>query len=202
MGRTSTAREQLIDTAIGLMHDRGYNAVGIMEICNKAGVKKGSFFHFFPSKRSLALAVLDTQWHSVVENLLEPAFLKDVPALERIQRMFLMSYEYQCANRERFEHMLGCPFGILAAEMSTQDELLRQKVEFIFDGIARYFEEAIIDVVQENPGLSLNPQISAQSLVAYLEGSLLFAKAHNDTELFKALAASALHLVLNQTQIH
>ena len=202
MGRTSTAKDRLIDSAIGLMHDRGYNAVGIMEICNKAGVKKGSFFHFFSSKRDLALTALDSQWQSVEENVLKPAFHKDIPPLERIQRMFLDSYKYQCTNREEYGRMLGCPFGILAAEMSTQDEMLRQKVQFIFDGIARYFEDALIDVLQENPSLRLNPQIVSQTLIAYLEGSLLFAKAHNDTELFKTLADNALLLVLNHSQVH
>ncbi len=202
MGRNSTARDQLIDSAIGLMHDRGYTAVGIKEICDKAGVKKGSFFHFFPSKRDLALAVLDKQWQSVEEGLLKPAFHKDVPPLERIQNMFLMSYEYQCTNKAIYGQMLGCPFGILAAEMSTQDETLRQKVQFVFDGIAAYFEDALIDVLKENNSLRINPKIRSQALLAYLEGSLLYAKSHNDTAFFKVLADNALLLILNPSKTH
>ena len=40
------------------MYARGCTAVGVDEICRQAGVHKGSFYHFFPSKQALILAVL------------------------------------------------------------------------------------------------------------------------------------------------
>jgi TetR/AcrR family transcriptional regulator, transcriptional repressor for nem operon len=54
MGRTSEARERLIGTAGDLWHRRSYTDVGVSEICETAGVQKGSFYHFFPSKQDLA----------------------------------------------------------------------------------------------------------------------------------------------------
>jgi len=60
MGRTSTAKARLIATAMEIMYIRGYTAVGVHEICTQAGVHKGSFYHFFPSKQALVLAVIDT----------------------------------------------------------------------------------------------------------------------------------------------
>jgi TetR/AcrR family transcriptional repressor of nem operon len=58
MGRTSDARDRLIESGQGLMHERGFTAVGVSEVCAHAGVNKGSFYHFFPSKQELALAVI------------------------------------------------------------------------------------------------------------------------------------------------
>jgi TetR/AcrR family transcriptional repressor of nem operon len=40
------------------MYARGGTAVGVDEIGRPAGVHKGSFYHFFPSKQALVLAVL------------------------------------------------------------------------------------------------------------------------------------------------
>ena len=60
MGRTSNAKSRLIAMAMALMYVRGYPAVGVHEISTRAGVYKGSFYHFFPSKQALVLAVIDT----------------------------------------------------------------------------------------------------------------------------------------------
>ena len=59
MGRTSDARERLVESCQALMHEKGYTAVGVGEVCSRAGVNKGSFYHFFPSKQDLALTVID-----------------------------------------------------------------------------------------------------------------------------------------------
>ncbi|HCU50381.1 MAG TPA: TetR family transcriptional regulator, partial [Micromonosporaceae bacterium] len=47
MGRSSTARERILAAACELMLSRGYGSIGVAEICARADVKKGSFYHFF-----------------------------------------------------------------------------------------------------------------------------------------------------------
>ena len=65
------------------MHERGYTAVGVSEVCSQAGVKKGSFYHFFPSKLKLALAVIDR--HSAgSQAALEELVSGEAPPLERL----------------------------------------------------------------------------------------------------------------------
>ena len=63
MGRQSDARDRLVRSAGELWHQRSYADVGVSEICEHAEVQKGSFYHFFSSKRELALAVIDEAWH-------------------------------------------------------------------------------------------------------------------------------------------
>src|SRR3954454_7487068 len=62
MGRTSDARERLVAAATELFSERAYSSVGVAEIAARAGVQKGSFYYFFPSKEALALAVIDEHW--------------------------------------------------------------------------------------------------------------------------------------------
>ncbi len=59
MGRTSDARNKILDAARVLVEQRGYTALGVGEICSTAGVPKGSFYYFFESKQALALTVID-----------------------------------------------------------------------------------------------------------------------------------------------
>src|SRR5918912_2787057 len=79
MRRLNDARARLIASAIELIYARSYGAVSVDDLCAHAGVHKGSFYHFFPSKRDLLLAALDAQWEQAKQTMLEPAFAPDVP---------------------------------------------------------------------------------------------------------------------------
>ncbi len=62
MPRTSTAKERLTETALKMIWGNSYGATSVDAICDKAGVKKGSFYYFFKSKSELAAAALDADW--------------------------------------------------------------------------------------------------------------------------------------------
>ena len=62
MGRQSDARNRLLVAAADLFRDRGFTAIGVAEICLVADVNKGSFYHFFASKRVLLLEVIESSW--------------------------------------------------------------------------------------------------------------------------------------------
>ena len=46
------------DAAATLWTERGYDAVAVSEICDHAGVSKGTFFYYFPTKEHLLLEVV------------------------------------------------------------------------------------------------------------------------------------------------
>mgnify|MGYP003395515101 CR=1 FL=1 len=52
-------REKLLDSAQQLMLAKGFVATTVDEICDAAGVTKGSFFHYFKSKEDLGKVVLE-----------------------------------------------------------------------------------------------------------------------------------------------
>src|SRR6266511_409911 len=129
MGRTSDAKERLIATMADLVHRRGYLAVGVEDVCKAAGVKKGSFYHFFSSKRDLMLAALESQRHMAHAHVLATAFHGDVPALQRIDRLFAMVAEMETSNKKNGGRVLGCPFGNIAVEMSASEPKLARRAD-------------------------------------------------------------------------
>ena len=62
MGRVSDAKDRLLDAAIKLVWRNSYGAVSVEDICHEAGVKKGSFYHFFPGKNELVAAAFRQYW--------------------------------------------------------------------------------------------------------------------------------------------
>ena len=59
-GRATRAR--ILKCALRLMWRHGYSEVSINRLTQEAGVLNGSFFHFFPSKLDLLLAMFDHLW--------------------------------------------------------------------------------------------------------------------------------------------
>ena len=196
MGRTSDARKRLIDSAIEMIHARSYADVGVNELCGHAGVKKGSFYHFFPSKRDLTLAALDELAQRYRRDIFGPAFSTDLPPLERIQHLFELAYQYHLSLARTAGRMQGCHFGNLAMELSTQDEAIRQKVKQIFGGAVTLFEQALNDAVASGDLPEIDTSTAAHALEAYLEGVLLLAKTWNDPDLVQRLAPGAAQLAM------
>ena len=194
MGRTSDARERLIRSAIELIHARSYADVGVNELCEHAGVKKGSFYHFFPSKRDLMVAALDEVAGWYERDIYVPAFASDLPPLERIQRLFQLAYEYHACLTRTAGRMEGCHFGNLAMELSTQDEVIRDKVRGMFESGVSLFEGALRDAVDAGDLPESDISRAAHALLAYLEGVVLLAKTWNDPDMIRRLAQSAVHI--------
>jgi TetR/AcrR family transcriptional repressor of nem operon len=193
--RLKDARERLIASAIELIYARSYGAVSVDNLCERAGVHKGSFYHFFPSKRELLLAAIDVQWEQAKQTVLEPAFAPDVPPLERVARFFTLFTDPRCGDPAGTGCVLGCPFGNLAAEMGAQDPVIRAKVQDVFAGICAYVEGALREAVAEGTIAGVDPAAGARALLAYYEGIMLVAKAANDAALIEQLGRIGLQFL-------
>jgi TetR/AcrR family transcriptional repressor of nem operon len=196
MNITTDTRQRIVDSARELIYARSYSDVGVQQICDNAGVKKGSFYHFFPSKRDLTLAVLDQLQVFFRDTILNRAFAADIPPLQRIERFFSSIYEFQKQTKAATGHILGCPFGNLGCEMSTQDETIRAKVDAIFRASERPFEQALQEAVARGDLPAIDPGATARAIFAYAEGILMVAKTRNDPELIRDLGQRALQLAI------
>jgi TetR/AcrR family transcriptional repressor of nem operon len=181
-----------------LVHRRGYVAVGVEDVCKEAGVKKGSFYHFFSSKRDLMLAALDRQWQMGQQHVFRTAFDPETPPLERIVRLLDMMAQAETSNKAREGHVLGCPFGNLAAELGASEPVLTKRASDAFRGFATAIENALQDGkrsgdVDEN----LDVKNASDAIVAYFEGLALLAKARNDPSLFRRLGPRAVQLAIS-----
>lgn len=57
--RHRARRLQIIDAGLSVFSRRGYAGATTAAICSEAGIGSGTFFHYFPTKDSLLLAILN-----------------------------------------------------------------------------------------------------------------------------------------------
>jgi TetR/AcrR family transcriptional repressor of nem operon len=200
MTKVHDTRQRLLDTAEKLFYARSYEDVGVQEICREAGVKKGSFYHFFPSKRDLTLAILDASWNRYRETMLAQVFAGDIPPLQRIERLLDSQYRHHKAVKDATGQVMGCPYGNLAGEMSTQDEGIRERLKRIFRDLEAPIEEVLNEAMAAGDLTELDSRATAGAMVAYLEGLTLMAKTWNDPEIVRALGPAMLKLAVPVTR--
>ena len=94
-------KQQLIDAAAGLFAERGYNATRIADICRSAGVAKGLFYWYFPTKTDLfteLVRVMRLRLRRAQAAAMQP----DATALDRIVQGTEASVEFMAANAAYF----------------------------------------------------------------------------------------------------
>ncbi|MFF0291218.1 TetR/AcrR family transcriptional regulator [Streptomyces sp. NPDC005262] len=194
MGRKSDAREKILGAAHSLIELRGYSALGVAEICETAGVPKGSFYYFFESKEALALAVIDEQWalqRSDWARILE----SDAQPLQRMRQLCEETEAEQLAGQQSCGTVSGCMFGNLTLEMSNRTEAVRRRLQQIFDDQVAMVEAVITEAHERGEVTVSDTREAARSVAAQLEGQVLFAKLYNNASQLGALWTNCLALL-------
>src|SRR4051812_35620006 len=122
MGRVSDARERLIQATIDLIWTESYGAASVDAICDRAGVKKGSFYHFFKSKDDLVIAALEEHWQGR-QPALEELFSRSRAPLDRLRAYFDSVVERQETLAKTYGRPPGCLYCKLGIEVSQGTEI-------------------------------------------------------------------------------
>ncbi len=187
MGRVSDAKQKLMDAVTELIWHGSYGGTTIDQICEKAGVKKGSFYYFFESKSDVAVAALDATWLQKQPEL-DALFSPRVAPLERLRNFCHRGYEMQKEMKCHCGCVLGCPLFTLGAEVCNREEKLHTKIKEILGQYHTYIESAIRDAHTQGLIHAPDAAIKARTIFAYSEGLLTQARILNDAEVLREMA--------------
>jgi TetR/AcrR family transcriptional repressor of nem operon len=198
MESNSDTQQRILDSARELIYSRSYADVGVAAICEHAGVKKGSFYHFFPSKRDLTISMLDAFYLDLKESFVTKAFAEDLSPLARLDRFGQLAYEFQQQVQKNTGLVLGCPFGNLSNELATQDESIRIRIEQIFTNLQVMLRQVLREAVDAGEVADINIEATAQAMLAYFEGVMLLAKSQNNAEILSQLLPAMSQIRINK----
>jgi TetR/AcrR family transcriptional repressor of nem operon len=173
----SPTKEKLLDAAQRLMLAKGFVAATVNEICEAAGVTKGSFFHYFESKEDLASAALDRFVAAKAAGFQQAPFVKKHDPLERVYGLV----DFVVEMSKSAQPVQGCLLGNFAQELSDTHPNIRKQCAQHFaqwaDGFKRDLDQA---KSLHAPKAAFDTQSLAEHFIAVLEGALILAKARQD----------------------
>ncbi len=174
--RDRRSRERILESAIALFHQAGFNATSLDNILEASGVCRSNFYYHFKSKEDLGMEVLRQQ-AEVFEARCIAGILEDgsVPARARLQRLF----EAVAAGQRAEEYRCGCPFGNLAAELAGIHPEFRRRLSEFFGRWEESVNRCLQDGVSRGEFRSdLETRPVATALVSQIEGAILLTKTH------------------------
>ncbi|MGH1406536.1 MAG: TetR/AcrR family transcriptional regulator [Rhodomicrobiaceae bacterium] len=197
MGRPPTnTKLRLLETAHELIWRNSYGSVSVDGICEKANVKKGSFYHYFPSKADLAMASIDW-WMTNTIPFLDDIFSPSRHPIDRFTLLIDFIYEKQEDMRIEFGQVCGCPFITIGSELAAQDEIIGAKISAITQQKMTYYQNALRDMIAM--GLideKTNVELKAEEIYAFITGNMMLARIKNDLKFMKtSLKPSLMNLI-------
>jgi TetR/AcrR family transcriptional regulator, transcriptional repressor for nem operon len=178
-------RDRIILAGLRLFAAKGYQSTSIVDLLQEADAHSGSFYHFFPTKQDLLLAVLKTYRDGIEPMLLAPAW---DGILDPIAKVFALLAVYRRAL-ENSGCTYGCPIGSLALELHEPDPPVRELLSVNFSGWVSHIR-ACLDAARIRLPRSVNTEQLATFVLTTMEGGVMQARTHRSLSAFDASVAS------------
>ena len=182
MSKHPETKEKLLDTAIELVWKSSYSTVGVAEICEKAGVTKGSFYHYFSSKAELFHAASEHAWDKMKGDL-DAIFSPEHDPLTKLDLWIDFIFAKQETNSSEDNPVCGCPFFTSGAQCDAEEEQVRLTSLEMAEKATRY-NAALVRELQDAGYLDApgDPQQLGRLLLHYVQGLLLYGRVKKDLD--------------------
>ena len=168
------SKTRFLQAALQVIRAKGYMATTIEEVCEAAGLTKGSFFHHFDSKEELALAAADYWTEGTGELFTSAPYHARADALERL----LAYVDFRKALLTGGLADFTCLAGTMVQEVYGTHPAIREACDRSIGGHAETLEPDIAEAMRK---YRVNGEWTARSLALYMQaviqGSFILAKA-------------------------
>ncbi len=182
MSRTNT-REEIIRKGAELIHARGFNATGLQQILQTAGIPKGSFYFYFKSKEDFGLEVID-YFSTIITGIFTTCLSdKKIPPLKRLEKLF----DFFETAFQKNGNALGCPIGNLSLELADTNERLRLHLVSVIETLIVQIESCLQEALRDKSlPAGLNTADTARFIFHGFEGAVMHMKVVKSIEPFQA----------------
>ena len=166
-------REALLRHGLEVLTEKGFVAAGLDELLQRAGVPKGSFYHYFSSKEAYGLALIAHYADYFARKLARHFAPSERSPLQRLQAFV----DDAQAGMAQYGYGRGCLIGNLGQEMGALPDAFRARLV----GTLEDWQARLADNLREAQRVGeLAPEADVEALAAYFwigwEGAVLRAK--------------------------
>ena len=165
-------RDRILEAAMRLFYEQGYNATGVATILREAGVNSGSMYHFFESKEALLREVLEAYAAMLVPMVMQPA--EDATS-DPIERVFALMEWYR-AGLQATDCQFACPLGQLALEIGHEQPVLRGLIDLNFKGWSGHVK-GWLDQAGDRLPAGTDTGVLSRFILTVMEGGQMQSKA-------------------------
>ena len=176
-GARPGTRERLVTAATELIWEHGLGDVSVDMILERAGVLKGSFYHFFPAKSDLLVECLDNVWHRQSEKL-AAIYAETTEPREALTLHLEMIRQEQVEDRTRLGFVPGSFNMSIPTALLRDDARIARKLRELMDSHERYLEIGL-QRIADSRGLTKPVATTARLLRYAVSGALLAARMDN-----------------------
>jgi len=186
--RAEETRSRIMSAAAEHFSTRGYNAASVDDICREARVSKGAFYHHFPSKQAIFLALLQ-EWLKGLEPALEGVRQETVP--DTFIRMTGMLPMILTSAQDRL------PIFLEYWLQASRDQAVWQATIAPYRHFQDLFAQLVLQGISEGSLKAVNPQATAQVIVSMAVGLLLQGILDPEGADWQKVAEQSMQILMN-----
>jgi AcrR family transcriptional regulator len=182
-------RDKLINTAIALFSEQGFNGTGINLILKRSGVAKKTLYHHFASKDELIVAALEAYAERAYAGVTEAVEVAAAFPRDRIEAFFTLAQDW--FERPTFH---GCLFIGAVGEFTAQNSPVRDVCKRYKARILAYLQDLCFQAALPDPlwlGQELFMLYEGATVMAQVSGAGQVGLVARDAALALLAAADA-----------
>ncbi|MCH4539412.1 TetR/AcrR family transcriptional regulator [Ochrobactrum sp. A-1] len=170
-------RFNLLDAALSVIRTKGYTATTVDDICTKASLSKGAFFHHFSSKEDLAVAAANYWSETTGALFADAAYHAPEDPLERVLAYVELRKQLIQGDLPDFT----CLVGTMTQEIYETNSVIR---DACWNSISSHADTLVPDIAAAMERYPVAGDFTAESLAlhtqAVIQGAFIIAKASGD----------------------
>ena len=174
-----STRSNLLDAALGVIRTKGYAATSVDDICARASLSKGAFFHHFSSKEDLAVAAANYWSETTGALFADAAYHAPEDPLERV--LAYVELRKQLIQGELPD--FTCLVGTMTQEVYETNSVIR---DACWASISGHADTLVPDIAAAMERYPVAGESTAESLAlhtqAVIQGAFIIAKASGDPQ--------------------
>jgi AcrR family transcriptional regulator len=172
-------RNRIFEISSRLFKEKGFESTTVDEITKEAGIAKGTFFNYFPTKESL-LSYFREQKEEFIVSIMEEQMRRDISSREKIREFLVLVAEYYEKDKEllrllAFEHRRL----IMSSNHKSVDPSSRKKRHEHFINMLTDFIKEGMDKGEIKP--NINPKLASETIYAVYFHTLM-TWLHSETD--------------------